>query len=174
LWHTGNAWKDLLVDCFMQFGAICVRADAIKDLFFDTSLRICEDRDWLLRVLQSRMTVHVSSTVHFYRQRANSAIRDYGRFLEDEEAMIRSHLGRGGVSDRLKRRVFSALRFHRAVLLAKLPGRRGEAIQAYVRAVMLDPLYCDNYLKPLRKLFFYICRPWRKKFSGLASGVVNE
>lgn len=163
LWHTGNAWEDMLVDCFMQFGAICVRADAAKDVYFDTSLQICEDRDWLLRLLRGRLAVHAPYAVHFYRQRANSAIRGYNRFLEDEEAMLRAHLAGEGVSDRLKKRVFSALQFHRAVLLAKISGRRKEALQAYVKALVLDPLYCDNYLKPLRKIFFGICRSFRKK-----------
>lgn len=162
LWHTGNAWEDMLVDCFMQFGAICVRADAAKEVCFDTSLRICEDRDWLLKLLRGRLAVHLPYTVHFYRQRANSAIRDYSRFLEDEEAMLRSHIEGDEVSDRLKKRVFSALQFHRAVLLARISGRRKEALQAYGKALVLDPLYWDNYLKPLCKIFFGICRPFRK------------
>ena len=25
LWHTGNVWEDMLVDCFMQFGAVFAR-----------------------------------------------------------------------------------------------------------------------------------------------------
>lgn len=158
LWHTGNVWADILVDCFIQFGAFCARAEAAAGLQFNTSLRICEDKDWLLRLLRSRTSVHTPHVVHFYRQRANSAIRDYGRFLDDEEAMLKSHLERGNISDRLKKRVSSALQFHRAVLLAKIPGRRMEALRAYVKALLLDPLYCDNYFKPLRKLFFSTCR----------------
>ena len=158
LWHTGNVWEDMLVECFMQFGAICVRSEAIKGVYFDASLRICEDRDWLLRVLRYKSAVHSPYVVHFYRQRDDSAIRDYARFLDDEEAMLRSHLEVEGVSPRLKRRVFSALQFHRAILLAKISGRRMEAMRAYWRALMFDPLYCDNYFKPLRKLFFMVCQ----------------
>lgn len=157
-WHSGNVWEDLLVDCFMQFGALCARAEAAKDLSFNTSLKICEDRDWLLRLLRGRTAIHVPHVVHFYRQRSGSAIRDYGRFLDDEEAMLLTHLERDDVSSRLKKRVYSALQFHRAVLLSKIPGRRGEALRAYGKALLLDPLYCDNYLKPVRKLFFVVRR----------------
>lgn len=173
LWHTGNAWEDMMVDCFMQFGAICVRAEVAKNVYFNTSLKICEDRDWLLRVLRSRTAIHVPHVVHFYRQRTGSAIRDYGRFLDDEEAMLRAHLEGGDVSPSLRRRVFSALQFHRAVLLARIPGRRGEALRAYGKALAFDPLFCDNYLKPLRKLFFMICRLFRRAFSRSVNGVAN-
>lgn len=173
LWHTGNVWEDMLVDCFMQFGALCVRAEAVKNIYFNTSLKICEDRDWLLRVLRSRAAIHVPHVVHFYRQRSGSAIRDYGKFLDDEESMIRAHLDSGDVSPRLVRRVSSALQFHRAVLLSRIPGRMGEALRAYGRALILDPLYCDNYLKPLRKLFFIARRLLCGKSFSPVSGVAN-
>lgn len=153
LWHTGDAWADMLVDNFIPFGAFCVRAAAAKSVGFDVTLRIGEDRDWLLRVLKGRKAVHAPGTVLYYRQRPGSAMRDVRRFLDDEERMMRIHVDADGVPPRLRQRALSALAFHRAVLLAKLPGQRAAAGMGLLDAIRLDPLYCENYLRPLRKLF---------------------
>lgn len=153
LWMTGDAWADTLVDSFIAFGAFIVRAEAAKAVGFDTTLRIGEDRDWLLRVLKGRKAVHVPRTLHYYRQRPGSAIRDARRFLEDEERMVLRHLAAGDVPPGLHRRALSALAFHRAVLLARLPGQRLAAGRQLLTAIRLAPLYCENYLRPLRKLY---------------------
>lgn len=156
LWQSGEAWSDMLVDNFMPFGTFCVRCSAAKALRFDVSLRIGEDRDWLLRLLKGRKAVHVPHLVHYYRQRSDSSMRDIQRFLEDEDKMILPHVHAPDVAPHLRRRALSALAFHRAVLLAKLPGKKLAAGLQFLFALWLDPLYCENYLRPLRKLFAMI------------------
>lgn len=159
LWHTGDTWVDMLVDNFMQFGALCIRANAVSTLRFDVGLHIGEDRDWLLRLLYTNKAVHIPHVVHFYRQRKDSAVRDIRRFLDDEEVMIRKHLSDPRVLPHVRRRALSALAFHRAVLFAKL-GQRTRAMRSYLSALLWDPLYLENYFRPLRKLFFawFSCR----------------
>lgn len=159
LQYTGTAWLDMLVDNFMPFGAICLRTGLAKGQRFDASLRISEDRDWLLRVLKGRQAVHVPRVVHYYRQRTGSAMRDAGRFLEDEARVMRAHLADADVPPRVRRRALSALDFHAAVLLAKTPGGVPGAVVRYCRAVARDPLYLENYLRPLRKLWFRLRPP---------------
>lgn len=158
LWHTGNTWTDMLVDNFLQFGAICVRGSSAKKLRFDTSLRIGEDRDWLLRLLRNGRGIHVPHVVHFYRQRMGSAVRDVRRFLADEEAMMGRYLEDPLVPSKVRRRALSALAFHRAVLLAKLPGNWFQALASYLRAIIIDPFYIENYIRPLFKLYLLFCR----------------
>lgn len=156
LYHTGNAWLDMLVDNFMQFGALCVRADAAKSVQFDTSLRIGEDRDWLLRIVKGRKTVHVPRLVHYYRQRPGSAMRDVQRFLDDEEHMLLPHLAACDIPEHIRRRALSSLAFHKAILMMKFPERRIEALAQCISAFRHAPLYCESYMRILRKLWFTI------------------
>jgi glycosyltransferase involved in cell wall biosynthesis len=154
LWMTGDAWLDMLVDNCMQFGAIMARAGCVKSALFDESLQIGEDRDWLLRVLKGAATCRINAVVHYYRQRAGSAVRDAERFLANEAAMMGRHLADPDVPKHIRQRALASLDFHAATLLAKIPGRRYEAVRRYVSAVRRAPLYCENHLRVLRKVWF--------------------
>ena len=101
---------------------------------------------------------HVPHIVHYYRQRGGSAVGDTDRFLKDEAIFLERHIHDTTVSELVQRRARSAFLFHSAVLLAKLPGRKVDAAQAWLRAVLLDPLYTENYMQILRKALF----KWRK------------
>lgn len=156
LQHTGNVWHDMLIDNFMQFGALCIRSCVAKKYKFNTQLTICEDRDWLLRILKHANAAYVPQNVHYYRQRANSAVRDSQKFLRDEEKILEVHLLDDSIPQYIRRRAHSALAFHAAVLLAKLPQMRRQALTKYMEAILLDPFYVENYLRPLRKIFWLV------------------
>lgn len=158
-WNQTNIfWQNLLIANFLQFGALLFRKEKAAGLYFDMTLRICEDRDWLIRLLKSCRVRHVPQIVHYYRQRGGSAVGDTDRFLKDEAIFMERHIHDATVPKWVQRRAHSAFLFHSAVLLAKLPGRRGEAAQTWLRAVLLDPLYTENYMQILRKA---LCK-WRK------------
>lgn len=130
------------------------KKEKASGLYFDTTLRICEDRDWLIRILKSCRAQYVPYTVHYYRQRSGSAARDTDRFLWDEAAFLERHIHEPSVPPFIRRRARSAFLFHSAVLLAKLQGRKREAVNAWLRAFMLDPLYTENYMQIIRKFIF--------------------
>lgn len=152
--QTDIFWQNLLITNFLQFGALLFKKEKSSGLYFDTTLRICEDRDWLIRILKSCRVQHVPYIIHYYRQRCGSAVRNTDRFLQDEIAVLERHIHAPSVPPFIRRRARSAFLFHSAVLLAKLPGRKREAAQAWLRAFMLDPLYTENYMQILRKLIF--------------------
>ena len=154
----GDFWQNLLIANFLQFGALLFRKEKAAGLYFDRTLRICEDRDWLIRLLKSCRVQHVPHIIHYYRQRGGSAVGDTDRFLKDEAIFLERHIHDTTVSKLVQRRARSAFLFHSAVLLAKMPGRKAEAARTWLRAVLLDPLYTENYLQILRKAFF----KWRK------------
>lgn len=149
---THNIWHALLIENFMPFGALCVRTHIAKQHLFNTALTICEDRDWLLRIVKNNKAIHVPRMVHYYRQRENSAVRDIQKFLHDEKKVLQSHLSDPDIPSHIRKRAYSALAFHSAVLLAKQPHTRHKALLKYLEAIICDPLYLENYLKPLRKL----------------------
>lgn len=160
--RTGNAYRDMLIDNTLHPGAVGVRAEAVRNLFFDPTLRIGEDRDWFLRLFQRLRTQEIQAvprTVLYYRQRSSSAVRDYKRFLEDEATVLRRYLYTDDVPERIRRRALSAQQFHAAVLLAKMPGYRKEALCRYFQALLRDPLYLENILRPLRKLWWKCVPP---------------
>lgn len=146
-----NIWHALLIDNFMQFGALCVRAHIAKQYLFSTAITICEDRDWLLRIVKNNKAIHIPRTVHYYRQRENSAVRDIQKFLHDEEKVLQLHLSDPDLPPQVRKRANSALAFHSAVLLAKQPRTKLRALRKYLEAIICDPLYLENYLKPFRK-----------------------
>lgn len=156
--QTDIFWQNLLIANFLQFGALLFKKEKAAGLYFDRTLRICEDRDWLIRLLKSCRVQHVPHIVHYYRQRGGSAVGDTDRFLKDEAIFLERHIHDTTVSELVQRRARSAFLFHSAVLLAKLPGRKVDAAQAWLRAVLLDPLYTENYMQILRKALF----KWRK------------
>ena len=156
--QTDIFWQNLLIANFLQFGALLFRKEKAAGLYFDRTLRICEDRDWLIRLLKSCRVQHVPHIIHYYRQRGGSAVGDTDRFLKDEAIFLERHIHDTTVSKLVQRRARSAFLFHSAVLLAKMPGRKAEAARTWLRAVLLDPLYTENYLQILRKAFF----KWRK------------
>lgn len=168
LQHTGNTWYDMLVDNFIPFGAVCVRSALAKQHMFDIHLTIGEDRDWLLRVLRHAVVEHVPHIVHYYRQRSGSAIRNISRFLEDENALMQRHLADASIPSHIRKRSLSALAFHAAVLRAK-EGSIQDALRLYCKAIALDPLYLETYLRPLRKAWF---RVLPKKYLSQGHGVV--
>lgn len=153
VWHTENTWEDMLVDNFMQFGALCVRANIAKKFLFDMDLKIGEDRDWLLRVLKGRLAKHVPQTVLYYRQRPGSAIRNIHQFLVDEETTLKNHLKSDDISPKIRRNAMSSFYFHRAVLLSKLPNNRIKSLQSLLKAIAVSPLYCETYLRVFKKIF---------------------
>lgn len=152
-------WHNLLIVNFLQFGGFMLRATAVQGLRFDTSLAICEDRDWLLRVLKGCTVVHIPELVHYYRQREGSAVRDTQGFLRDEAVLMERHLADPDLPLWLVRRARSALAFHAAVLLAKVTGQRQAAVRQLFRAVWLDPAYTENYFQFLRKALASIKHP---------------
>ena len=150
--QTKIFWQNLLITNFLQFGALLFRAEKANGIPFDTRLRICEDRDWLIRLLQRCTTQHVPHIVHYYRQRAGSAVGNVEAFLKDEKTFLARYLEDPSVPEWVRRRARSAFLFHTAVLLAKLPGHLPQAVKMLLRAILTDPLYTENYLQPLRKL----------------------
>ena len=152
--QTDIFWKNLLIANFLPFGTMLFKKEKASGLYFDTTLRICEDRDWLIRILKSCRAQYVPYTVHYYRQRNGSAVRDTDRFLWDEAAFLERHIHEPSVPPFIRRRARSAFLFHSAVLLAKLQGRKREAVNAWLRAFMLDPLYTENYMQIIRKFIF--------------------
>ena len=156
--QTDIFWQNLLIANFLPFGALLIRKDAIAALRFDPALRICEDRDWLLRLLKNCTTAHISHTVLYYRQRAGSAVKNVDRFLKDEAAFLERYINDPTVPQHIRRRARSAFAFHAAVLLNKLPGRRMDALCSWFRALLTDPLYTENYMQLVRKLYIAIRR----------------
>lgn len=156
--QTDIFWQNLLVTNFLQFGSLLFRKEKAAGIYFDRTLRICEDRDWLIRLLKSCRVRNVPHIVHYYRQRGGSAVGDTDRFLKDEAIFLERHIHDITVPAWLRRRARSSFLFHSAVLLTKLPGRKAEAAQTWLRAVLLDPLYTENYLQILRKAL----SKWRK------------
>lgn len=152
--QTDIFWQNLLIANFLPFGTMLFKKEKASGLYFDTTLRICEDRDWLIRILKSCRAQYVPYTVHYYRQRSGSAARDTDRFLWDEAAFLERHIHEPSVPPFIRRRARSAFLFHSAVLLAKLQGRKREAVNAWLRAFMLDPLYTENYMQIIRKFIF--------------------
>lgn len=152
--QTDIFWQNLLIANFLPFGTMLFKKEKASGLYFDTTLRICEDRDWLIRILKSCRAQYVPYTVHYYRQRSGSAVRDTDRFLWDEAAFLERHIHEPSVPPFIRRRARSAFLFHSAVLLAKLQGRKREAVNAWLRAFMLDPLYTENYMQIIRKFIF--------------------
>ena len=166
LQHTGDLWLDLLVDNFLPIGAFCLRAKLAKAHIFDSSLVIAEDWDWLLRVVKGAPTAHVTQVAHYYRQRKGSAMRDIERFLRDEATILDRHLRSSDVPDSVRRRARSGQAFHAAVLLAKRPGMKLQALRQYAHAIVLDPLYLENFLRPLRKLWWHCFPPGKVVLPG--------
>lgn len=152
--QTDIFWQNLLIANFLPFGTMLFKKEKASGLYFDTTLRICEDRDWLIRILKSCRAQYVPYTVHYYRQRSGSAVRDTDRFLRDEAAFLERHIHEPSVPPFIRRRARSAFLFHSAVLLAKIQGRKREAVNAWLRAFMLDPLYTENYMQIIRKFIF--------------------
>lgn len=152
--QTDIFWQNLLIANFLPFGTMLFKKEKASGLYFDTTLRICEYRDWLIRILKSCRAQYVPYTVHYYRQRSGSAARDTDRFLWDEAAFLERHIHEPSVPPFIRRRARSAFLFHSAVLLAKLQGRKREAVNAWLRAFMLDPLYTENYMQIIRKFIF--------------------
>lgn len=152
--QTDIFWQNLLIANFLPFGTMLFKKEKASGLYFDTTLRICEDRDWLIRILKSCRAQYVPYTVHYYRQRSGSAARDTDSFLWDEAAFLERHIHEPSVPPFIRRRARSAFLFHSAVLLAKLQGRKREAVNAWLRAFMLDPLYTENYMQIIRKFIF--------------------
>lgn len=122
--QTDIFWQNLLIANFLPFGTMLFKKEKASGLYFDTTLRICEDRDWLIRILKSCRVQHVPYVVHYYRQRSGSAVRDTDRFLRDEAAFLERYIHDPSVPQFIRRRARSAFLFHSAVLLAKLPGRK--------------------------------------------------
>ncbi len=157
--QTEIFWQNLLITNFLQFGALLFRTEKASDIPFDTRLQICEDRDWLIRLLQRCTAQHIPHIVHYYRQRDGSAVSNIEAFLRDEKNVLARYLEDPSVPERVRRRAHSAFLFHAAVLLAKLPRHMPQAVKTLLRAILADPLYTENYLQPLRKLAIKMTRP---------------
>ena len=154
LWHSGDIWADLLVDNFMQFGAICVRADCAKKFKFNNHLHVGEDRDWLLRILKGQKAQHVPHVVHYYRRRQGSAMQNIQTTINDMAKMMATHLADPDVPLPVRNKSLSLLAFQRGVLLAKTQGQLGAVVLQFACAVYHAPLFLENYLRVIRKLCF--------------------
>lgn len=154
LWHSGDIWADLLVDNFMQFGAICVRADCAKKFKFNSNIHIGEDRDWLLCILKGKRAQHVPYVVHYYRRRQGSAMQNIQETINHMTKMMATHLADPDVPLSVRRKSLSLLAFQRGVLLAKMQGQFCAAMFQFACAVYHAPFFLENYLRVIRKLSY--------------------
>lgn len=155
--ETGNAWLDMLVHDFLPVGSFCLRrAHLPAGCTFKVGLSHAEDRDFLLTILHGRQAVSTGKPVLHVRLRQDSASSDYKAAIAGELAIMRQHLDSSDLPAAARRRAFSALAFRCAVIAAFTGRRYDEAIIWYAKAVFRDPLNCNNYLLPLRKILLML------------------
>ncbi len=157
--RTGNIWWDMLRDAQFCMGTWVARRElVVRAGFFDESLAMAEDRDFLLRLLalacaqNAGCAVSVPRTLLFYRQRKGSGVRNAVLALETEWNIIARHLEHPGVPADIRRRGYSFLAFKMAVIAALAQKDIRSALRWYGKAVALCPLHWNLYVLPLRKL----------------------
>ena len=141
------------------------RLDVVRSIGgFNPHLRVGEDRDFLLRLLESICFKHcekVSGTdreLFFYRQREGSAVRNAQTALSTEWNIMKKHIEHPGIPPRVRKRAWSFLAFKMAVIAAFGAHQYMTALQWYMKAFCIDPLNLNLYWLPVRKLMMRVKR----------------
>lgn len=156
---TGNPWWDMLMDSIFCMGAWAARTEVVRAAgLFDTSLAIAGDRDFSLRMLAMLCTNghnkvrEIPEELLYYRPRQQSAVRNASLALETEWNIMLPHINHLGVPPRIQKRAWSFLAFKMAVIAAFAKKDYRTALRWYAKALYLDPLNCNLYWLPMRKM----------------------
>lgn len=156
---TGNPWWDMLMDNIFCMGAWAARTEVVRAAgLFDPALAIAGDRDFSLRMLAMlctdghSMVKEIPEELLYYRQRQQSAVRNASLALETEWNIMRPHINHPGVPPRIQKRAWSFLAFKMAVIAAFAKKDYRTALRWYAKALYLDPLNCNLYWLPMRKM----------------------
>lgn len=165
---TGNVWWDMLSDSVMLMGAWLARAEVVKGCRpFDPTLRVGEDRDFLLSMLEDiyhqrhHEAVGIDARLLRYRQRRGSGVRQVADALQCEWHMMDRHLRHEGIPPAVRRRAYSDLAFKMGVIAAFGARDIALALRWYGKAFALCPMNGNLYWLPLRKMFLSL-RPRRR------------
>ena len=160
LLRTKNIWWDMLMITEFCTCSWLGRLDVVRSIGgFNPHLRVGEDRDFLLRLLESICFKHcekVSGTdreLFFYRQREGSAVRNAREALDTEWEMMREHIEHIGVPLRIRRRAWSFLAFKMAVIAGFGVKDISTALRWCSRAIYFDIFIVNIYWLPLVKIY---------------------
>lgn len=160
LLRTKNIWWDMLMITEFCTCSWLGRLDVVRSIGgFNPHLRVGEDRDFLLRLLESICFKHcekVSGTdreLFFYRQREGSAVRNAREALDTEWEMMREHIEHIGVPLRIRRRAWSFLAFKMAVIAGFGVKDISTALRWYSKAIYYDIFNVNIYWLPLVKIY---------------------
>lgn len=149
-----SLWHALLIENFLPIGTFLLRASIIKEQFFDTTLTIGEDRDWLLRILKGEEDIFVNNVLLYYRQHSTNSVHNYERFIIDENIFMEKYLQSTDIPNNIKKRAFSFLYFHTFIMYLKQNKCLFKAIENYLKAIACDPINYELYFRPFRKIYY--------------------
>lgn len=159
LLRTGNIWWDMLMITEFHLCSCLVKSDIVRKIKgFDLNLRIGEDRDFLLQLMELICNTHIDKIcgideeLLFYRQRAGSAVRNAQEALSKEWHMMYAHIEHPGIPHFIRKRAWSFLAFKMAVIASFGAKDLKTAIRWYVKAVKYDMLNINLYWLPILKI----------------------
>ena len=160
LLRTGNIWWDMLMITEFHLCSCLVKSDIVRKVKgFDINLRIGEDRDFLLRLMESICNTSIDKIygideeLLFYRQRSGSAVRNAQEALSKEWYMMCEHIEYPGIPHFIRKRAWSFLAFKMAVIASFGTKDLKTAIHWYVKAVKYDVFNINLYWLPALKIF---------------------
>lgn len=142
-----------------HLGSWMGRLDIVRGIGgFDSSLKIAEDRDFLLRLLEKISAKNINriagteKELLFYRQRSGSAVHNAKEALKVEWKMMYSHIENGSIPLKIRRRAWSFLALKMAVISAFGARNYMNAFCWYLKAIYYDVSNINIYWLPIRKL----------------------
>lgn len=169
LLRTNNIWWDMLMITEFHLCSWMGKLDIVRSIGgFNPDLKIGEDRDFLLRLLEKICSNHldkVSGTekqLLFYRQRSKSAVHNAQEALRVEWNMMYPHIEHRGVPLNIRRRAWSFLALKMAVISALGAKNYKKSFGWYLKAIYHDVFNINIYWLPLSK-FLNIYSQFQKK-----------
>lgn len=161
LFGRDDLWRQLFTDSFVSTPCTMLRASALGDARFDTSLRIAEDRDLWLRVgATGKIGLIDTVLVDIHYSPESLLQREGARAGSDALRMIRASLARFGhrLTAAERRRALGRAYYELGEPLTRAPGGYARGAAALVRAAALGfrPGFCLRHAllsaPPLRAL----------------------
>lgn len=160
LLRTGNIWWDMLMITEFHLCSCMIKLDVVRKIRgFDISLKVGEDRDFLLQLMELICSTHrdkiygTDEKLLFYRQRPGSAVKNVQEALSKEWHMMYAHIEHPGIPYFIRKRAWSFLAFKMAVIASFGAKDLKTAIRWYIKAVRYDALNINLYWLPVLKIF---------------------
>ena len=161
--RTGNIWWDMAMHAEFCMGAWLARRESLQRAgSFTTGWTIAEDRDYLLRLLECignhtpPRVAEVPEVLLYYRQRAQSAVRNAALAVSREWEIMQPHLEHPGIPACVRRRAYSFLAFKMAVINLFALHEWRAAARWYLNAIRYDWTNYSIYLLPVRKILLIL------------------